>query len=87
MFRKGDDFVSPTGCAVTVVGEIRRPLPDDHPLIEQERAFVAQLSDAIKTVREGRDSASERLFDLIYATPLRPSAGRAGESLPSKAAN
>ncbi len=69
------------------VGENRRPLPDDHPLIEQERAFVARVSDAIKTVREGRDSASERLFDLIYATPLRPNGGRAGESLSSKAAN
>jgi hypothetical protein len=37
-------------------------------------------SDVIKTVREGRDNASERLFDLIYATPLRPNAGRAGKS-------
>ncbi len=35
---------------------------------------------AIKTVREGRDSASERLFDLIYGTSPWPNASRAGES-------
>ncbi len=47
----------------------RAPLPEDHPLLEREREFIGQVSDAIKTVRKGRDSASERLFNLIYGGP------------------
>ena len=42
--------------------------------------LATAVSDAIKTAREARDSASERLFDLIYGTPPWPNASRAGES-------
>ncbi len=54
------------------------------PLTEEtapaESLRDARVFDAIKTVREGRDSASERLFDLIYGTPLWPNANWAAES-------
>ena len=62
------------------VAKDRVPLPEDHPLLEREREFIDQVGQAIKTVREARDSASERLFDLIYGTSPWPNASRAGES-------
>ena len=45
-----------------------------------DAGLATAVSDAIKTVREARDSASERSFDLIYGTPPWPNASRAGES-------
>ncbi len=45
-----------------------------------DAGLATAVSDAIKTAREARDSASERLFDLIYGTPPWPNASRAGES-------
>ena len=45
-----------------------------------DAGLATAVSDAIKTVREARDSASEWLFDLIYGTPPWPNASRAGES-------
>lgn len=62
------------------VAKDRAQLPEDHPLLEREREFIDQVAQAIKTVREARDSASERLFDLIYGTSPWPNASRAGES-------
>jgi hypothetical protein len=48
------------------VAKDRRPLPEDHPLIEKEREFIGQVSDAMENAREARDSTYEQTFGLLY---------------------
>jgi len=56
------------------VEEMRKPMPSDHPLIEQERALIDQTTSAVKAAREARDSASAALFNFLYdeAGPVGP---------------
>ncbi len=44
----------------------RKPLADDHPLIEGERAFIRQVSGAMESARELRDASYEQAFSLLY---------------------
>lgn len=44
----------------------RTPLPDDHPLIEQERERISQVSEAMEQVREWRDAGYEQTFNQLY---------------------
>ncbi len=48
------------------VTRTRRPLPDDHPLIEREREAIGQVSKALENTRRLRDGAEERAFALLY---------------------
>jgi pimeloyl-ACP methyl ester carboxylesterase len=48
------------------VAKDRTPLPEDHPLLEKERDFIGQVSEAVEKVREARDSAYEQTFRLLY---------------------
>lgn len=44
----------------------RKPLAPDNPLRQREKAAIAEVSQAIKTARQERDSASEALFEALY---------------------
>ena len=48
------------------VAKNRGALPQDHPLIEKERQVVGQISEAIESARNTRDSAYEQTFRLLY---------------------
>jgi hypothetical protein len=48
------------------VAKDRSPLPEDHPLVEKERELIGQVSGALKTAREARDSAYEQAFTGLY---------------------
>lgn len=48
------------------VEKTREPLPDDHPMIEQERAFIEQVSKAIEHGRSARDAVAEQAFSILY---------------------
>jgi len=58
----------------------RQPLPPDHPALDKEREFIGQVSEAIETARKARDSAYERVFDLIYGGPAALGLGRPDKS-------
>ncbi|RMF03052.1 MAG: DUF3141 domain-containing protein [Alphaproteobacteria bacterium] len=48
------------------VAEKRTPLPDDHPLLEQEREIIGRISEAAERVRKLRDVGYEQAFNLLY---------------------
>jgi hypothetical protein len=48
------------------VAKAREPLPDDHPMIEHERAFIEQVSKAIEHGRNARDAVAEQAFSALY---------------------
>lgn len=48
------------------VAKAREPLPDDHPMIEHERAFIEQASKAIEHGRNARDAVAEQVFSTLY---------------------
>lgn len=50
------------------ISKIRHALPDDHPLIAQEREWIAQMSAFWETTRKVRDSVQERVFSTIYGS-------------------
>lgn len=57
------------------VRQSRRPLPEDDPLLTQERAFLAAVTEAIEDARVRRDALLERAFSAGYgAVPDRPAA-------------
>jgi len=58
----------------------RQPLPPDHPALDKELEFIGQVSEAIETARKARDSAYERVFDLIYGGPAALGLGRPDKS-------
>jgi len=52
------------------VAKDRQPLARDHPSLDQERKFIAQVSEVTLTARETRDKNYELMFDLIYGPPM-----------------
>jgi hypothetical protein len=44
----------------------RHQLPDDHPLLAQERRLIAQISAFWEAARKARDAAEERTFISLY---------------------
>lgn len=52
--------------AAEAITRDRTPLPEDHPLLGQERELIEQVGKATETARESRDSFVESLFDLLY---------------------
>ncbi len=48
------------------VARRRQPLPQDHPLIERERAAIGEISEAMAHAREARDAGYEQAFSLLY---------------------
>jgi pimeloyl-ACP methyl ester carboxylesterase len=48
------------------IAKDRKALPDDHPLIAQERQLIALISAFWETARTVRDAAQERAFTNIY---------------------
>lgn len=67
------------------VAKDRKPLPEDHPLIEKERELFDEISTAIERARVGRDASYEQLFSLLYggAAVIGPAA-RSGPDLAEK---
>jgi hypothetical protein len=54
------------------VAKDRHPLPEDHPLLKQEREFIGQVSEVLENGRTARDSAYEQAFSSLYgAADLR----------------
>jgi len=47
------------------------PLPEDHPSMQYERQFIAQIAASIECARKLRDSGYEQIFDLLYGNWLR----------------
>ena len=54
-----------TGIAETV-RKTRQPLPADHPMLVNERAFIARTTEMLEAVRKRRDATLEDTFDLLY---------------------
>ena len=48
------------------VAKDRHAVPDDHPLMAQERQLIAQISAFWETARRLRDAAQERAFTNMY---------------------
>jgi len=48
------------------VAKNRTPLPEDHPLLEEEREVIEHASQAIEQATSLRDAAEERAFGFIY---------------------
>ena len=44
----------------------RRPLPDDHPALVEERAYLALITSLLEAARKWRDQAQEDLFSRYY---------------------
>ncbi len=57
------------------VAKDRHPLPEDHPLLEKEREFIGQVTEAMENTREARDSAYEQTFGLLYGESREGVAG------------
>lgn len=55
------------------VAQDRHALPDDHPLIAQERRLIAQISAFWQVARRLRDVAIERTFASTYGAATQPS--------------
>lgn len=55
------------------VAKDRHPLPEDHPLLVQERKLIAQISDFWQIARRLRDAAIERTFASTYGAATRAS--------------
>jgi len=49
-----------------VVSKNRRPLPEDHPLIAQERRLIESVSAFWSALRRLRDATGERTFSTLY---------------------
>jgi hypothetical protein len=49
-----------------VVAKSRTPVPQDNPLLKQERETIERISDAIKQATEYRDAAEEQAFSMLY---------------------
>ena len=49
-----------------VVAKNRDPLPQNHPLLKQEREAIERTSQAIEQATSWRDVAEELAFSLIY---------------------
>jgi hypothetical protein len=48
------------------VAKDRHAVPDDHPLMAQERKLITEISAFWETARKIRDAAQERTFTNIY---------------------
>ena len=48
------------------VSSSRHPLPDEHPLLAQERRQIEEISALWETVRRIRDAALERAFEIVF---------------------
>ena len=53
------------GIAETV-RKTRGPLPADHPMLVNERAFIARTTKMLEAARKRRDATLENTFDLLY---------------------
>lgn len=53
------------GIAETV-RKTRQPLPADHPMLLNERAFIAHTTEMLEAARKRRDATLEDTFDLLY---------------------
>jgi hypothetical protein len=56
------------GVAIAAEGVARErtPLPEDHPLLRQERDLIEQVGKTVETGREARDTFLETLFGFLY---------------------
>ena len=59
------------GVAIAAEGVARErtPLPEDHPLLRQERDLIEQVGKTVETGREARDTFLETLFGVLYGGP------------------
>jgi len=48
------------------IAKNRTALPREHPLLEQERQVIGQISDNIERATQHRDAAEEQAFRLLY---------------------
>jgi hypothetical protein len=64
------------------IAKTRKPLPEDHPLLERERELFAEFSGAIEQVREWRDAGYEQAFGQLYGqeTSAAGTVGNEGEA-------
>jgi len=54
------------GVLADAVAKDRHAVPDDHPLMAQERKLIAEISAFWETARKLRDAAQERTFTNMY---------------------
>ena len=50
------------------IAKNRTPLSREHPLLEQERQVIGQISDNIERATQHRDAAEEQAFRLLYGS-------------------
>ena len=62
------------------VAKDRHPLSEDHPLLEKERDFIGQVTEAMENVRKARDRAYEQTFGLLHGGANLSDASRPGSS-------
>lgn len=61
------------------ISKIRKPLPEDHPLMLLENMLFDEVGKGIERVRIERDASFEQLFSLLYGgldareLPIQPS--------------
>ena len=48
------------------LSDSRTPLPDDHPLMVEEREQIDRLSTSIEQARKGRDAVYQQIFGLFF---------------------
>ncbi len=48
------------------VAKDRHAVPDDHPLMAQERKLIAEIAAFWESARKVRDAAQERTFTTLY---------------------
>ena len=58
------------------IAKTRKPLPEDHPLLDKERELIAQVSDAIESARNARDGTYEHAFKLLYGDTPEGTVGK-----------
>jgi hypothetical protein len=59
-------WMGPFSVLAAAVARDRNALPDDHPLLAQERKLIAQISSFWGIARRLRDAMIERTFSLTY---------------------
>jgi hypothetical protein len=57
------------GSLAETLARSRRPLAQDHPLIERERAAIASVTHVLEKLREARDTGYEQAFSLLFQQP------------------
>ena len=69
------------------VSENRKPLPEGHPILLQERRLLSEVSDALGHARKARDAIYARGFAMIFGCSFTPTAFEAERDRPQGGRN